>query len=464
MKEKKDFREVLYTIDEEGKRNWVYSALAAGRFFHRRRFVAYILMTIYLVTPWLTIGGKQAVFLNIPQREFTFYGTTFFATDTFYLMLTLGILGLTLFFFTALFGRIWCGWACPETVFLEFLFRPIERLIEGTPQSRRKLDASGWSGNKIVRKATKYLLFLVAAGILANTALAYLFGAHRMLDMVTHSPSQNLGPFLATLAMMSILLFQFGWFREQFCTILCPYARFQSVLMDSDSLVIGYDTMRGEPRGKLKTTGDEVRGDCVDCGACVRACPTGIDIRNGLQLECVNCAACIDACDAVMDNVGYRRGLIRYDTENRLCGKQSRILRPRVVVYAATISLFFAVFAGALVKRVPFEVDFMRAPGVAPFSKLPDGRLSNHLNVQFANKSDVTKQFQIGLSGNSQHSIEVVVPGDTLTLQPHELKRIPLFVNFPAQSTTSGKLAIVFEVESEGLKTERPFMLLGPEE
>lgn len=451
------FRDTLYTIDKEGNRHWVYTQLIKGRFYFRRMAVAMLLMVIYVATPWIYVDGKQAVLLDLFNREFTFFGTTFWATDTIFLMLLLGTLGLSLFFFTALLGRVWCGWACPETVFLEFLFRPIERFFQGDAAKRKKLDASPWTLNKIWRKGMTHAVSAGFAWVLATTALAYFFGSSRMIAMIFEGPANHLSPFVLTLVMMGALGFQFGFFREQFCTVLCPYARFQSVMLDPNSLVIGYDIPRGEPRGKLHT-GTQT-GDCVDCGLCVRVCPTGIDIRNGLQLECVNCANCIDACDSVMEKLERPKGLIRYDTENRLLGRPSRVLRPRIVLYVAVLSVLLSVFFYRLATRQTSEFQVMRTK--IPFVALPDGRITNQLSLHLANKGEADERYFVTVDNPK---VELIIPMTPFPVKAGELQLVPVFVNVPKSELQHGKLRVRVLVRDEsGYKGEQALTILGPE-
>lgn len=458
-----DFKETLYTVDADGNRRWVYSDLVKGFWLKQRAIVAYGLMAFYLGMPWITINGRQGILLDIPGRRFVFFGLEFWATDTQFLFLTLGMAAFSLFFFTALLGRVWCGWACPETVFLEFLFRPIERLIEGNAAQRRKLDQGPWTAEKIRKKILKHSLCAIFAWIIASTALAYFIGREPLLRMMTDLPQNNIVPFILTCIMMGLMAFQFGWFREQFCTVLCPYARFQSVLMDSQSVIVGYDEVRGEPRGKMKKgEPQEDKGDCIDCKLCVRVCPTGIDIRNGLQLECVACTSCIDACDSIMERIGRPKGLIRYDTEDRLLGKsdQRKIVRPRIFVYGGILAVFMLSFVVLLSARETTDFQVLRGPTVAPFSELSEERVSNHLQIRISNKDDLVHAYRFTVK---PENVELIVPQQPLRLAPGELTTIPLFLNFDKSMLKDGTLPVtIFATSEEGYRGVENFTLLGP--
>ena len=459
-----DYRETLYTVDKRGRRKWVYAAIEKGRFFKVRSVVAYLLMAFYLVLPWISINGKQAVLFEVAERRFIIFGAEFWATDTQFLFLVLALLAFSLFFFTALLGRVWCGWACPETVFLEFLFRPIERLIEGGPGARRRLDAMPWNFEKIRKKFLKHGLCAFFSWVLASTALAYVFGRAPLLEMMTDWPHKNLGPFLATTAMMGLMAFQFGWFREQFCTVLCPYARFQSVLMDSNSLVVGYDVPRGEPRAKLrKGESLEGAGDCIDCKLCVRVCPTGIDIRNGLQLECIACTACIDACDSIMNKIGKAKGLIRYDTEDVLLGraKTRRLLRPRPVIYG----LILLVLGGALLysigTRSLSEFKIVRVAGDKAYTELDGGKISNHFNLRISNKSRQRGAYFIEVLDEAK--VSLITPENPVEVPPSSIRSVPIFLNFDASLLSAGKMKIEVNVRDKGsFSTSESLTLIGP--
>lgn len=457
---KGDFRETLYTIDKKGNRHWVYPTLIRGFWWRNRAIVIYALMAFYLVMPWIKIAGEQAILLDIPGRRFTVFGATFWATDTSYLVMLLGGLAISLFFFTAMFGRIWCGWACPQTVFLEFLFRPVERLIEGNSVERERLDKRGWDLNKTLKKGAKIFIFALLSWIIASTFLAYFVGAERLIGMIGSNPLLNPFPFGVTLFVVGLTFFQFSWFREQFCTVLCPYARFQSVMMDSDSISVGYDKVRGEPRAKLKDSSGTAKGDCIDCGLCVRVCPTGIDIRNGLQLECIACASCIDACDSVMLKIGKPAGLIRYDTENKLLGLPARWLRPRVLIYSAILVIYVTLFVYRLSQRELSEVEILRASHDLPFNELAGTQISNHLEIKISNKSRHKLEYNIELL--EPVGAKLVVPVNPYPVEAESLASIPVFINLERQLIKSGRKKARLLVSSGKFKKELEINLIGP--
>jgi cytochrome c oxidase accessory protein FixG len=453
-----DFRDTLYTISKDGTRKWVYPSIIWGKIRKFRVAVATLLLAAYLATPWIEISGKQAVLINIMGREFTFFGTTYWATDTLPLVFILALLGMTLFIVSAVVGRAWCGWACPETVFLEFVFRPLEALIEGPPAKRIRLNQSKWSKEWLFKKTLKFAIYAAIAWLMANTLLAYFIGREPLLLMATHSPLENLNVFVICLIFTAAFLFQFGWFREQFCTVLCPYARFQSVLLDRASLVVGYDTKRGEPRGKAKESG---HGDCVDCGLCVRVCPTGIDIRNGIQLECVHCAACIDACDSIMDGVGKPRGLIRYDSEQGFAGDKRRFIRPRLFLYLTVILILLTALGVSLSKRSEIDFQILRGGLDLPFTVLADGEIVNHLHLRMGNKGD--KEHSFTISAPEAPDLKLVLPVNPIKVGAEALLTSPIFVTVQASSLEHGHRKIeLVATREDGKVRKSSIVILGP--
>ena len=396
------------TINRDGSRYFLYPSDARGRFSTARRLSAYVLIAVYLLLPWIPINGHPAVFLDLAERRFHFFGYTFAAQETWLLFFGVSGLGFALFFITALFGRLWCGWACPQTVFLDHVFRRIERWLEGDAPARRTLKAAPMTMGKFARRGLKHTLYVVAALVITHLFLAYFVSLPELWLFMHEAPGEHWGSFLFVFIAAGALYFNFAWFREQLCIVICPYGRLQSALTDDHTMSIGYDAKRGEPRGKLHRpegtsnllgyAGATLKvGDCIDCNRCVQVCPTGIDIRHGLQLECIGCAACIDACHEVMTKVRRPLGLIRYDSFAGLGGGKTRWVRPRTILYAILLLIGVAVAAFAFSTVKPANFLVYRMSGAAYFVGRDDVR--DQFMVRIVNKRAVPATFTVALEG-----------------------------------------------------------------
>jgi cytochrome c oxidase accessory protein FixG len=445
---------VLPTLNQDGTRRWIRPRLFRGRFYRPRLVTAWTLILLFAGLPWVHVGGKPAVLFDVMGRRFVLFGRTFLSTDGVLLMLLMLSIFVAIILVTALLGRVWCGWGCPQTVYMEFVFRPIERWLEGDHLQQMRLDRDGPNARRILKMGVYLLLSLVVG----NVFLSYFVGVDTLLHWVTRSPFEHPTGFLVMGVTTALVFGDFAYFREQMCTVVCPYARIQSVLLDKQSLVIGYDGRRGEPRGKKGST----TGDCVDCGACVVACPTGIDIRSGLQLECIGCAQCIDACDPVMDKLERPRGLIRYTSQNALERRGPKgLLRPRVIVYPALL----VVLAAALLvvgrgRTTTAEVTLLRGLG-APYAEQGD-LVQNHVRVKIRNRTDTEQSFLISLEGAGDASL--VAPENPLHVPPGEQTTESVFVLSPRRAFSAGLRHVSVRVTSgTSFSLELPYELLGPE-
>ncbi len=451
-------RDVLTTVREDGSRRFLFPADAHGRFLSGRRAAALVLIGIYLLLPWIRVGGYPAVFLDVLDRRFHLFGLTLAAQDLWLLFFLISGVGFGLFFVTALFGRLWCGWACPQTVFLDHVYRRVERWIEGDSIERRALDAAPWRTGKIARRAAKHAIFLVVSAAIAHMFLSYFVSIPALWGMMSDAPTKNWSAFVFISVATGIVYFNFAWFREQLCIVVCPYGRLQSALTDDHTLVIGYDTSRGEPRGKQGTPG---AGDCVSCDRCVKVCPTGIDIRQGLQLECIGCAACIDACDDVMQRLGRRPGLVRYDSLSGLSGRATRWIRPRTMLYGVLLAAGVGVASWSIGGIRPAFLGVTRMIG-APYY-VDGGVVRNQFLVRLVNKRSRPVALILSVRGlppgARANGIDAPV---TMAALGEEVR--PLIVQEPRGQYS---VPFVFEVDvadaSGSFRLSRTMEFLGPE-
>ncbi len=454
---------ILATMKADGSRITLHPSDVRGRWITWRRAVFAALIAFYVVTPLIQIGGHPAMHLDVEHRRFYLFGSTFNAQDFWMVLLLALSFAFSLLFVTTWRGRVWCGWACPQTVFLEGVYRPIERLIDG-PREHRLRDAQApWTLKKVLRTALKHFLFFFVSLNIAHAAAAIFVSPREFLAMILEGPALHLEAFILVMGFTAILTFNFIWFREQFCIVVCPYGRLQSVLYDDETVAIAYDEKRGEPRGKLLKNpppGAPKLGDCIDCKRCVQACPTGIDIRDGLQMECLACHQCIDACDEVMTKIGRPKELISYSSQAAQKGQPSRVMRPRLMVYAALTLLSLGTLGVSLALRTPFESNLLRARGATPF--IVDGAVvRNPFELHLVNKNPVPSKFHIEIS--SPVPAEIVLTSPYIELASLADVRVPVLVSIPRASLTRPvELTVKITDSTSGVVKRQPVRFLAP--
>ena len=462
-----NFRDTIGTLNEEGKRAWVFPKMPVGKWYEYRKYVSYVLLIFLFAAPFVKINGHQFLLFNVLERRFNIFGLPFWPQD-FYIFVMVMLVGvLFVILFTVAFGRLFCGWVCPQTIFMEMVFRRIEYWIDGDRGKQMRLAKMPWNREKILKRSLKWFVFFVISFLIANVFLAYLIGSDRLIRYVIDGPSAHISTLISLVIFTGVFYFVFAWFREQVCIIVCPYGRLQGVLLDNKSVVVAYDHKRGEKEeGRAKFNKKEDRaatgkGDCIDCFQCVHVCPTGIDIRNGTQMECVNCTACIDACNNIMEAVNLPKGLIRYASEENIEKKTKFEFTPRLKGYTVILGILTAVLIGMLFLRNDVEADILRLPGQL-YERKADNIISNVYTYKLVNKTnndieDVT--FKL-LSHKGKITI---VSHDTFIVPAGELAKGTLFIELNASALSGDKDKVVIGVFSgdEQIETTRT-AFLGP--
>lgn len=458
----KRFKDKIATVDKDGKRIWVYPKKPKGTFYNYRTWLSWLLLITLFALPWIRYNDKPFVLFNLVERKFILFGL-YFGPQDFYLFVIAMIIGiLFISLFTVIFGRLFCGWICPQTIFMEMVFRKIEYWIEGDYTAQKRLNKEPWNKSKIIKKTVKHAIFIGISILIAHTFLAYFIGIDAVIDIVQQPIAENWQGFLAMIVFTGLFYGVFSTLREQVCTTICPYGRMQGVLLDNDSLVVAYDFERGEPRGKKKKAKndavlniatlqltEEVKGDCIDCGLCVRVCPTGIDIRNGTQLECINCTACMDACDAIMEKVERPKGLVRIDSYNNIVGKSTSIWTPRVFAYTAVLIGLVVLEIFLFTSRSDVQTLILRTPGTMYYED--NGYIKNLYNYQLINKTEESFPIRFELQ-NVEGTIEYV--GKQPTTIPHQTVEGAIFIRISKEKIKKRSIDVKVKVLSDKKELE----------
>ena len=461
--DEEEFRDRISTVDEEGKRVWIFPKKPSGDWYNKRKIVSYILLIFLFGAPHIKIGGEQFLLFNILERKFVIFGKVFWPQDLYLFAIAAIIMIIFITLFTVIYGRLFCGWVCPQTIFMEMVFRRIEYWIEGDWTHQKKLKSAPWNREKILKKTSKHLIFWIISFLIANTFLAYIIGTDELWKIQTDPINEHFGGFMAIIIFTTVFYLVFAKLREQVCTTICPYGRLQGVLLDQDSMVVAYDHKRGEDRAKFRK--DENRqeagkGDCIDCHQCVHVCPTGIDIRHGTQLECVNCTACIDACDHMMDNVGLDRGLIRFVSENGIKNRTGFTWTRRIKAYTVLLVGLIGVLVVLLITRKDFETEIFKQRG-SIFLRTEDGRISNTYTLKLTNKTK--KNYKIELELIDAENGEIRKINDRVSLKGEEEIKERFLIVVPYADFDKGKKKVTIRVLGNGKEISREEVKLsGP--
>lgn len=442
------FRDTIATINEEGKRSYIYPTKPHGKFYDLRTYFTWFYLAVFFIVPFINYNGEPLFLFNVPEKKFILFGSIFWAQDFFIFGLGMLIFIVFIALFTVVFGRLFCGWACPQTIFMEMIFRKIEYWIEGDASYQKALKKSPWNFDKIKKRILKFIAFYSVSFIIVNTLLAYVISINHVFSILADI-NNHVGSFTGIIIFTTIFFFVYWWFREQVCLIVCPYGRMQGVLLDQNSVVVAYDYVRGEDRHHFKKNEERTGGDCIDCNLCVKVCPTGIDIRNGTQLECVSCTACIDACDHMMESVGMEKGLIRYDSENGIKNKVKLAFTNRMKAYTAVLLVLISIEVVLLTTRSDYDATILRAKGML-YQDQPNNQLSNLFTIKLVNKTREKLPVELKVENFSRYQIQLI--GHQIVVKPEGVTEGEFFVYLNKDDLKGSKERLEIGVYSNGKK------------
>jgi len=453
------FRDSLTTIDKDGERAWIFPTKPKGKYYDLRTYFTWFYLTVFFSLPFIKYNKEPLFLFNVSEKKFILFGAIFWAQDFFIFGLGMLIFILFIALFTVVFGRLFCGWACPQTIFMEMVFRKIEYWIDGDANYQKALKKAPWNADKIKKRALKFLAFYSISFIIANTLLSYLISVAQVLSILK-DPNGHIGSFIGIFLFTTVFFFIYWWFREQVCLIVCPYGRMQGVLLDKSSVVVAYDYIRGENRHKFKKNEPRIGGDCIDCNLCIKVCPTGIDIRHGTQLECISCTACIDACDHMMESVGLEKGLIRYDSENGIKNKVKLTFTNRMKAYTTVLLVLISVEVILLSTRSDYDATVLRAKGML-YQEQPNNQLSNLYTVKLVNKTRKELPVELKIENFKNYKLQII--GKEMIVKKEAITEGEFFVYLNKSDVTERKLKLIIGIYSNGkrIKTVQS-NFLGP--